>query len=214
MHDVGHREKMESKMTWIKTVSYEDADGELKNLYDRIKGPDNNIDNIMLAHSLRPHSMQGHMTLYKYVLHHPRNALPKAYLEAIGVYVSSLNNCEYCLEHHFAGMARLIDDAARSDEIRKALVNRRPEDAFSGAELAGLQYAARLTTAADELTPNDIMALQEAGLDDGEILEINQVSAYFAYANRTVLGLGVGTEGDIIGLSPGDSSDPDNWSHA
>ncbi len=117
MHDVGHREKMESKMTWIKTVSYEDAEGELKNLYDRIKGPDNNIDNIMLAHSLRPHSMQGHMTLYKYVLHHPRNTLPKAYLEAIGVYVSSLNNCEYCLEHHFAGMARLIDDAARSDEI-------------------------------------------------------------------------------------------------
>jgi uncharacterized peroxidase-related enzyme len=214
MHDVGHREKMESKMTWIKTVSYEDAEGELKNLYDRIKGPDNNIDNIMLAHSLRPHSMQGHMTLYKYVLHHPRNALPKAYLEAIGVYVSSLNNCEYCLEHHFAGMARLIDDTARSDVIRMALENDRPEDAFSGAELAGLIYAARLTTAADEVTQSDIMALQDAGLDDGEILEINQVSAYFGYANRTVLGLGVGIAGDIIGLSPGDSTDPDNWSHA
>jgi len=214
MHDVGHREKMESKMTWIKTVSYEDAEGELKNLYDRIKGPDNNIDNIMLAHSLRPHSMQGHMTLYKYVLHHPRNALPKAYLEAIGVYVSALNNCEYCLEHHFAGMARLIDDAERSDEIRKALENRRPEDAFSGAQLAGLQYAAQLTTAADELTENDVATLRDAGLNDGEILEINQVSAYFGYANRTVLGLGVGTAGDIIGLSPGDSEDPDNWSHA
>jgi len=28
-----------------------------------------------------------------------------------------------------------------------------------------------------------------------------------------VLGLGISTDGDIIGLSPGDSSDPDNWSH-
>ena len=55
--------------------------------------------------------------------------------------------------------------------------------------------------------------LREAGFDDGEILELNQVSAYFAYANRTVLGLGITTAGDIIGLSPGDSSDPDNWSH-
>ena len=56
---------------------------------------------------------------------------------------------------------------------------------------------------------------QDGGLgDDGEILEINQVAAYFAYANRTVLGLGINTEGDDIGLSPGDSSDPDNWSHA
>ena len=57
-------------------------------------------------------------------------------------------------------------------------------------------------------------ALRDAGFDDGEILEINQVTAYFAYANRTVLGLGINTAGDIIGLSPGDSSDPDNWSHS
>ena len=55
--------------------------------------------------------------------------------------------------------------------------------------------------------------MRAAGFDDGEILEINQVTAYFAYANRMVLGLGVDTNGDIIGLSPGDSSDPDNWSH-
>ncbi len=201
-------------MAWIETVAFEDSEGELRKLYDRIKGPDNNVDNIMLAHSLRPHSMQGHMTLYKYVLHHPRNTLSKAYLEAIGVFVSSLNNCNYCVEHHFSGMARLLNDATRSSEIRTALENRRPEDAFEAAELAGLQYARKLTVAASEVSETDIAALREAGLDDGQILEINQVSAYFAYANRTVLGLGVSTSGDIIGLSPGDSGDPDNWEHA
>ena len=201
-------------MTWIETVSYEESEGELRELYDRIKGPDDNVDNIMLAHSLRPHTMQGHMTLYKYVLHHPRNSLPKSYLEAIGVYVSSLNNCEYCVAHHFAGMARLLNDSPRSEEIRQALQKRRPEDAFEGAELAGLQYAGKITLAADEITQDDIASLAKAGLDDGQILEINQVTAYFAYANRTVLGLGVSTAGDIIGLSPGDSQDPDNWSHS
>jgi len=201
-------------MAWINTVSYDDAEGDLKKLYDRIKGPDNNVDNIMLAHSLRPHSMQGHMTLYKYVLHHPRNTLSKAYLEAIGVYVSSLNNCEYCVEHHFAGLARLMGDSVRSNAIRKALESRNPENAFSGAELAGLRYASQLTLSPDVVSESDITALRDAGLEDGEILEINQVTAYFGYANRTVLGLGVGTAGDIIGLSPGDSGDPDNWSHA
>jgi uncharacterized protein YciW len=40
------------------------------------------------------------------------------------------------------------------------------------------------------------------GWSDGEILEINQVAAYFNYANRTVLGLRVQIDGDIIGLSP------------
>ena len=52
-------------MTWITTISYEDAEGALKRLYDRIKGPDNNVDNIMMGHSLRPHTLQGHMALYK-----------------------------------------------------------------------------------------------------------------------------------------------------
>ncbi len=201
-------------MTWIETVAYDDSEDELRTLYDRIKGPDDNVDNIMLAHSLRPHTMQGHMTLYKYVLHHPRNSLPKAYLEAIGVYVSSLNKCAYCVEHHFAGMARLLNDAIHSDAIRQALQHRQPEDVFEGAELAGLQYAGKLTLAAAELTETDIDSLRKAGLDDGQILEINQVTAYFSYANRTVLGLGVSTAGDIIGLSPGDSQDSDNWSHA
>lgn len=200
-------------MTWISTISYDDADGVLKDLYERIKGPDNNVDNIMLAHSLRPHSMQGHMTLYKYVLHHPRNTLPKFYLETVGVYVSLLNQCPYCVEHHFAGLRRLLADDDRSAAVRQALEAKDPGAAFSGRELAGLKYAEALTTDAAALCASDIEALRSAGFDDGEILELNQVTAYFSYANRTVLGLGINTDDDIIGLSPGDSSNPDNWSH-
>jgi uncharacterized peroxidase-related enzyme len=200
-------------MTWITTISYEDASGALKKLYDRVKGPDNNVDNIMLAHSLRPHSMEGHMSLYKYVLHHPRNVVPKSYLETIGVYVSLLNNCRYCIDHHYSGLIRLLQDDARATAIRSALNNQDPAAAFDGKELAGLQYVEKLTTNAAAMSASDIEALRQSGFDDGEILEINQVAAYFAYANRTVLGLGINTEGDEVGLSPGDSSDPDNWSH-
>ncbi len=201
-------------MTWISTIAYDDADGALKKLYDRIKGPDNNVDNIMLAHSLRPHSMEGHMTLYKYVLHHPRNTLPKAYLETIGVWVSLLNDCRYCVEHHFAGMSRLVQDDARAVAIRTAMEQRTLSQAFTGRELAGLEYAEKLTRDAASVSERDLDNLRGAGFDDGEILEINQVTAYFAYANRVVLGLGINTDGDIIGLSPGDRSDPDNWSHS
>lgn len=201
-------------MSWIAQVPYDKATGKLKRLYERIKGPDDNVDNIMLAHSLRPHSMEGHMTLYKYVLHHPHNTLPKWYLEAIGVYVSFLNNCEYCFDHHRAGMARLLGDSERAAAIEHALRTGQPGTEFDAQLAAGLEYVAKLTREPANMAHADIEYLRESGFDDGEILELNQVCAYFAYANRTVLGLGVHTTGDIIGLSPGDSSDPDNWQHA
>ena len=44
-------------MAWIETVPYEEAEGRLRILYDRVKGPGDNVDNIMMMHSLRPHSM-------------------------------------------------------------------------------------------------------------------------------------------------------------
>ncbi len=200
-------------MTWITTVPYDAATGRLRQLYERIKGPGNKVDNIMLSHSLRPHSMEGHMALYKAVLHHPRNSIPKWFLETLGVYVSLLNDCGYCVEHHFAGLRRLLDDDPRGAALRGALESGNFGEAFDAREAAALGYAAALTRqppAADQAMVQD---LRNHGFDDGEILEINQVTAYFAYANRTVLGLGSTTEGDILGLSPGQSDDPDDWSH-
>ena len=199
-------------MTWIKTVSYADATGWLKSLYNRIKGPDDNVDNIMLAHSLRPHSMEGHLVLYKNVLHHTANTLPKWYLECLGVYVSLVNECDYCVQHHLQGMKRLLGDDLRADSIFQALKSSELGQNFSAKESAGLLYAERLTNRPSEVNESDMRGLRSAGFDDGEILEVNQVVSYFAYANRTVLGLGVNTDGDVLGLSPS-SGDSGDWSH-
>ena len=201
-------------MTWIRTIPFEEAEGKVKDLYERIKGPNNNVDNIMMAHSLRPHSMEGHMALYKNVLHHSRNTLPKWLLEAIGVCVSIINQCEYCIEHHYEGMRKLIEDDQRSQSIRKALEEDDPSKVFESKELATINYAVKLTINPHDISPEDIEKLRINNVEDGEILEINQVAAYFAYTNRMVLGLGINKSGDIIGLSPNDSDDENNWSHS
>lgn len=202
-------------MSWIKTIPYGEAAGRLKRLYDRVKGPDDNVDNIMMAHSLRPHTMEGHMALYKYVLHHSSNTVPKWFLETIGVWVSALNKCDYCVEHHFAGLERLLKDNEKAAAIRKAIEAKDFINApLSQGEILALRYARTLTLEPTALAKSDIADLRQAGYDDGQILEINQVTAYFNYANRTVLGLGCSTKGDVLGLSPGESGDPDNWSHS
>jgi alkylhydroperoxidase family enzyme len=76
---------------------------------------------------------------------------------------------------------------------------RQPEQAFSGKHLALMRYAGKLTTQVGSMQKPDVDALHAAGCDDGEILEVNQVCAYFNYSNRLLNGLGVTTEGDVIG---------------
>ena len=62
-----------------------------------------------------------------------------------------------------------------------------------------LNYVEKLTVAVDSMLESDIEVLFQAGCDDGEILELNQVVGYFCYVNRLLNGLGVTTKGDVIG---------------
>lgn len=176
------------------------------------------MDNILVAHSLRPASLEGHMALYKNVLHHSANQTPKWVLETVGIYVSMLNGCAYCVEHHYEGLRKLLNDDEKAHGVKEALTAaleagdvQTPH--LSAKETAILNYARKLTTAPASIASADIAVLRAEGVDDGEILEINQVAAYFAYANRTVLGLGVTTEGDALGLSPNNSDDENDWGH-
>ena len=201
-------------MSWIKTISYEMAEAKLKRIYKRVKGPNDNIDNVLMIHSLRPHTLVGHMTLYKSVLHHTDNTLPKWYLEAIGVYVSHLNHCDYCVEHHSAGLKRLLNNEERSALYFEAIDKDNLNSFFDAKYLTGVNYAKKLTLELRTVNENDVKQLQQVGFTDGEILEINQVTSYFNYVNRSVLGLGANIKGDIIGLSPKENDNPKNWNHS
>ena len=200
-------------MSWIKTIPYKDATGKLKSIYNKVKGPNENIDNVLLIHSLRPHSLVGHMSLYKNVLHNSSNTLPKWYLESIGVYVSYLNKCDYCVTHHFEGLKRLLSDDMKAEKFMVAVKGGFLEDYLDEKMFVGIKYAEMLTNSLNSISKLTIDNLKIIGFSEGEILEINQVTSYFNYVNRTVVGLGVTTEGDIIGLSPNDSDDPNSWSH-
>lgn len=201
-------------MSWIKTIKFEDAKGRLRKLYEKVTGPNNNVDNVLSIHSLRPHTLVGHMSLYKNVLHNSNNTLPKWYLESLGTFVSHLNQCDYCVMHHASGLKRLLkEDPSKFDEIIDGIKNNNVIPSLDERLNAGFEYAKNLTFNLNKISETDIENLRKVGFDDGEILEINQVVSYFNYVNRTVVGLGVNTDGDILGLSPNDSDDPKNWSH-
>jgi uncharacterized peroxidase-related enzyme len=199
-------------MPYIKVIHPNQAKGRLAKIYDSVTGPGGQVDNVLQIHSLRPHTLEGHMALYKAVLHHPRNRLPRWFLEAIGVRVSLLNDCEYCARHHATGMERLLqDEPGKYAACRAQLDEPRPGKPFTRREQAALRHVDQLTREPGSVVREDVDRLRSAGLTDGHILEINQVAAYFAYANRTVTGLGVDTAGEALGLSP--DADTEDWQH-
>ncbi len=60
---------------------------------------------------------------------------------------------------------------------------------------AMLAYAEKLTRTPGEMTRDDVAALTTAGFTEPDILDINQITGYFAYVNRLADGLGVPLEG-------------------
>lgn len=196
---------------WIKMITDEDANQDLLDVLQLARTPHGTVDNVMRVHSLRPNTMRGHVVLYRAALHDDANTLPMWLQETISSYVSILNDCPYSLANHWANARHLIEDETRADAIETALQARKPEDVFDGRELALLEYAAKLTLRPGEMNEADVASLKATGLDDGEILEANQIICYFNYVNRSLNGLGVTMDNDVVGYyARADEADPRN----
>ena len=116
------------------------------------------------------------------------------------------------MTHHRRGLRRLLRDDELADRIEADWQNAGLSDARS----AMLRYAVKLTREPGAMTAADVAVLRAAGFSDRDILDIVEVTAYYAYANRIADGLGIAVEawipddpadgqaeGDDPGLSPG-----------
>ncbi len=92
--------------------------------------------------------------------------------------------------HHRHGLRRLIED----DELIAAVEEDWTAADLSPKRLAMLGYAVKLTKTPAAVADADVEALRSAGFSDRDILDIVEVVAYYAYANRIADGLGIETE--------------------
>ena len=203
---------------WIKMIADRDASSDLLEALDEARTPHGTVDNVMRVHSLRPNTMRGHVKLYRAALHDQANTLPAWLQETIASYVSILNECAYSFDNHWANARHLIvhdqpaasghdDRGAPADDIEAALRDDAPERVFAGAELAMLRYARKLTRTPGAMVEEDVLGMRAQGMDDGQILEVNQIVGYFNYVNRLLNGLGVTLDGDIVGYYTKDEED-------
>ena len=57
-----------------------------------------------------------------------------------------------------------------------------------------LAYAEKLTATPEKMTEQDIEELRRVGMTHRDVLDLVEVIAYFAYANRIADGLGIALE--------------------
>ncbi len=60
--------------------------------------------------------------------------------------------------------------------------------------VAMLRYAVKLTNTPQEMVESDVRDLRIVGFSDRDVLQIAEVTAYYAYVNRNADGLGVEVE--------------------
>ena len=94
------------------------------------------------------------------------------------------------MTHHGRGLRRLLKD----DDLAAALEADFRTAGLSDRRVAMLEYAEKLTVAPADVTEGDVEGLRLQGLSDRDILDLVEVVAYFAYANRIADGLGITLE--------------------
>ena len=94
------------------------------------------------------------------------------------------------MTHHGAGLRKLTGN----EELVNALQIDYRSASLEPADRVMLDYVDKLTREPWTMKAEDVEALAGVGFDDGAILDICQVAAYFAFVNRMADGLGVELE--------------------
>lgn len=177
-------------MPHIEIIEHENAEGELKSIYDGLIKSRGKIAEVHKIQSLNPASIVNHMDLYMTIMF-GKSPLRRVQREMIAVVVSKANNCEYCQVHH----AEAVNHYWKDDEKIKQLREDYKSLDLSTVDQLLCDYAWELTKTPRNETENTFFKpLKNEGLDDRAILDATLVIAYFNFVNRIVLGLGVNLE--------------------
>lgn len=192
-------------MAYITTIDESRASGELATMYTRYARPIGSdgsaVHDILKVHTPSPQAIEAHVGLAVSALLR-ESPLSRIEREIIGVVVSLVNGCEYCLNHHANALEKLLPDDRK--DLVEPLAADGDTDGLTDRETAIAKYAQKLTVDPGGMTGGDVGALKGAGLTDHEIHDVVHTAAYCAYSNRIALGLGASIEADLeAGIEPG-----------
>lgn len=182
-------------MAYIKVIPYQEAEGQLKEIYEDLIEKRGKLAAVHQIQSLNPASIVHHMDLYLGIMF-GRSPLTRALREMMAVVVSAANNCDYCIAHH----AEALNHFWKNPDKVQLLGQDYRLAALTASEKALCDYAVDLTRQPEMIEEAiQIQRLKEVGWEDRAILDAALVISYFNFVNRMILGLGVHLEAEGFG---------------
>jgi uncharacterized peroxidase-related enzyme len=175
-------------MAWIETIAHEDAEGVLREAYDWQARKLGEPTTFTQLGSLYPELVLERLKLYK-VVEGSGSALTPGE-RALAAYVASSRNRT---PHCSSGLRLQLGEFGVDPELVARVAAGEAEGGIAGDARtdAILAYSGKLTSAPGSVTEDDIRQLRDAGLSDLDILDLNNLVAYYNYVNRVANGLGL-----------------------
>jgi uncharacterized peroxidase-related enzyme len=169
---------------WIEPVDFAATTPEQR---DALKVTPSNMKvsaySLVLAHD--PESLAHRSPLYNAIMFGPRG-LPRPDRELGAVAASYLNGCVYCASVH----SRRFAELTKQPEIIRLIYADGVGAKLDERRQAVFDYAVKLSSTPPAAGAPELAALRRAGLTDGEIFDLTNAVAMFAWANRLMQTLG------------------------
>jgi hypothetical protein len=175
---------------WIKTVAYDEAQGPLRESYERQAKALGEPTELTLAGSLNPAIVAARLDLYAATEKCPSRITPHQ-RNLISYVTSSLNQTPYCMSQVTIKLRQTgLDDAGI---VRLATDPLGFAEDLPEQEAALVRYTVKLTMTPGAMTEADVNSLRAVGFDDLDIIDANAQCAHLNYVNRVSNGLGIKT---------------------
>ena len=163
-------------MTRLKALNPEEATGKTKELFNAVQGKMGLVPNMMRTMGNSPAVLEGYLNFSGALSH---GTLGTKTNELLALAIAEANSCDYCLSVHSYIGEKLI----KMDN--ETILAARSANAANPKTNATLQFAKTLVAKNGHVSGQDINAVKEAGLTDGEIAEavahvgLNILTNYF-----------------------------------
>ena len=183
-------------MAFIRMIEAEAAEGRLKEIYEKDRTLWGEVSPVTRMWSLRPDALEKYLAFKKTVFF-GGTTLGRVREELLATVLSRVTRCSNCAVTHGEFLRQELGcDHARVLEIARDYRSA----GLDPADVAMLDFAVKVTEAADRITPEDVEGLRRAGFDETQVLDVILVAAYRNFMSRVVNAAGLTLEGRTAAL--------------